>query len=129
MRETVNFCSLNLTKPKKKSKNTTKCYNIFTISLFSAEVSFSLIFYYLFYRNTIFIKNSRCQIVTDFKMDPWLVSLFYPSIVTYLWFVVKLMWKCCELSIFFIWSIRNRDLNNCKNIVIITSVTTFSQNI
>ena len=32
--ETVNFGSLNLTILKKKSKNTTKYHNIFTISLF-----------------------------------------------------------------------------------------------
>ena len=84
MREAVNFCSLNLTKPKKKSKNTTKCYNIFTISLFSAVVSFGLIYYYLFYKNAILITNSRWQVITDFKMDPRLISLFYPSIVAYL---------------------------------------------
>ena len=28
---TVNICSPNLTKPKKKSRNITKCHNIFTI--------------------------------------------------------------------------------------------------
>ena len=28
MHETVNFCSLNLTKPKKKSKNTANCHNL-----------------------------------------------------------------------------------------------------
>ena len=32
--ETVNFCSPNLIILKKKSKNTTKYHNIFTISLF-----------------------------------------------------------------------------------------------
>ena len=53
--EIVNFCSPNLTKPKKNSRNTTKCYNIFTILLFSTVVSFGLIYYYLFYRNSIFI--------------------------------------------------------------------------
>ena len=29
--ETVNFCLPNLIKPKKKSRNITKCHNIFTI--------------------------------------------------------------------------------------------------
>ena len=53
--ETVNFCSSNMTKPKKKSRNTTKCHNIFTIPLFSAVVSSGLIYYYLFYRNAISI--------------------------------------------------------------------------
>ena len=52
---TVNICSPNLTKPKKKSRNTTKCHNIFTIPLFSVMVSFGLIYYYLFYRNAISI--------------------------------------------------------------------------
>ena len=28
MHETLNFCSLNLTKPKKKSKNTTNGHNL-----------------------------------------------------------------------------------------------------
>ena len=51
--ETVNFCAPNLTKPKKKSRNTTKCHNIFTILLFLAMVSFGLIYYYLFYKNVI----------------------------------------------------------------------------
>ena len=84
---------------KKKSRNTTKCHNIFTISLYSAMVSFGLIYYYLFYRNAILITNSRWQVVTGFKMDPRLISLFYPSIVAYhIWFVVKLMWKCCGIS-------------------------------
>ena len=34
-------------------------------------------------------------------MDSRLISFFYLSIIAYLWFVVKLMWKCCELSIFY----------------------------
>ena len=55
MREILNFCSPNLTKPKKKSRNTMKCHNIFTIPLFLAMVSFGLIYYYLFHRNTISI--------------------------------------------------------------------------
>ena len=38
------------------------------------------------------------------------------------------MLNCCGLSIFFIWSIKNWDLNNCENIVITISVVTFSQN-
>ena len=55
--ETMNFYLPNLTKQKKKkkSRNTTKCHNIFTIPLFSAVVSFGLIYYYLFYRNAISI--------------------------------------------------------------------------
>ena len=39
------------------------------------------------------------------------------------------MLKCCGLNIFFIWSIRNWDLNNCENILIIINVVTFSQNV
>ena len=100
---------------QKKSKNIANCHNVLTIPLFSIVVSF--------------ITNSSWQVVTDLKINPRLTSLFYPSIVAYLWFVVKLMWKCCGLSIFFIWSIRNWDLNNCENIVITTSFTIFSQNI
>ena len=44
--ETVNFGSPNLTILKKKSKNTTKYYNIFTIPLFlgSEEIVFIFIF-------------------------------------------------------------------------------------
>ena len=38
---------------------------------------------------------------------------------------VKMLWT----EHFFIWSIRNWDLNNCENIVITISVVTFSQNI
>ena len=34
-----------------------------------------------------------------------------------------------DLGFFFLISIRNKDLNNCENIVITTSITTFSQNI
>jgi len=113
--ETVNFCSPNLTKSKKKSKNTTNCHNVFIILLFSTVVSF--------------ITNSSWQVVIDFKINPWLTLLFYPLVVAYLWFFVKLMWKCCELSIFLIWSIKNWDLGNCENILITTSVTTFLQNI
>ena len=55
MLEILNFCSPNLTKPKKKSRNTIKCYNIFAIPLILVVVSFDLIYYYLFYRNAIFI--------------------------------------------------------------------------
>ena len=102
---------------QKKSKNIANYHYVLAIPLFSIVVSF--------------ITNSSWQVVTDLKIDPRLASLFYPSIVAYLWFVVKLMWKCCGLSIFFffIWSIRNWDLNNCENIVITTSFTIFSQNI
>ena len=53
--EIVNFCSTNLIKPKKKSRNTRKCHNIFTILLFPVVVNFGLIYYYLFYRNAISI--------------------------------------------------------------------------
>ena len=53
--ETVNFCSSNLTKPKKKFRNVTKCHNIFIMPLFLAMVSFGLIYYYLFYINVISI--------------------------------------------------------------------------
>ena len=63
MHETVNFCSPNLTKPKKKFRNTTKCHNIFT-PLFSVVVNFNLIYYYLFYRNAISIIFSL-QILDD----------------------------------------------------------------
>ena len=44
----VNFCSPNLTKPKKKSRNITKCHNIFTILLFSVVVNFGLIYIYIY---------------------------------------------------------------------------------
>ena len=40
MCERVNFSSPNLTKPKRKPSNTTKCHNIFTIPLFSVLVNF-----------------------------------------------------------------------------------------
>ena len=47
--EKVNFGLPNLTKPKKKkkSRNTTKYHNTFTIPLFSTMVDLNLIFYYL----------------------------------------------------------------------------------
>ena len=51
MCEIVNFDLLNLTKPKKKFRNTMKCHNIFIISLFAVVENIGLIFYYLFYRN------------------------------------------------------------------------------
>ena len=44
----VNFCSPNLTKPKKNSRNITKCYNIFTILLFSTVANFGLIYIYIY---------------------------------------------------------------------------------
>ena len=46
--ETVNFGSPNLTILKKKSKNTTKYYNIFTIPSF---LGYEEIFFILFERN------------------------------------------------------------------------------
>ena len=48
--ETVNFGSQILTKPKKKSRNTTKYHNIFTISFISSCGRFwsnILLFYFL----------------------------------------------------------------------------------
>ena len=66
LHKTVNFCSPNLTKPKKKSKNTTNCHNIFTIPLFPAIVSLSLIYYYLFYRNAISIILNKPKIIVTF---------------------------------------------------------------
>ena len=51
----MNFCSPNLTKPKKKSRNVTKYHNIFTISLFLAVESFGMIYDYLFYKNAMSI--------------------------------------------------------------------------
>ena len=48
--ETVNFGSQILTKPKKKSRNTTKYHNIFTISFISSCGGFwsnILLFYFL----------------------------------------------------------------------------------
>ena len=53
--ETINYGSPHFTKPKKKTRNITKCYNIFKIPLFSIVVNFGLIYYYLFYRNVIFV--------------------------------------------------------------------------
>ena len=44
----VNFGSPKLTKPKKKSKNTTKFHNNFTIHLFLVVVAIDLIFYFIF---------------------------------------------------------------------------------
>ena len=63
VRETVNLCSRNLTKPKKKFSNTTKCHNIFTISLFSIVVGHDMIFYYFIlkkcYIHNIFTTNFK----------------------------------------------------------------------
>ena len=44
--EIVNFCSPKVANPKKKSRNTTKCHNNFTILLFLVMVAIGLIFYY-----------------------------------------------------------------------------------
>ena len=109
-------------------KNTTRCNNIFTIPLFSAMVGLDLIFYYFilekFYLHNIFTTNFRLQVVIGFKLGLLLILLFYLSKKPcHLEFIVKLSWKCCELSIFFnilFWSIKNWDLSNCKNIVITT---------
>ena len=43
-----NFGAPKLTKPKKKSKNTTKCHNNFTMHLFFVVVAIYLIFYFIF---------------------------------------------------------------------------------
>ena len=59
----MNFDLLNLTSPKKKSRNTTKGHDIFTIPLFLAMVGPSLIWYYFIleqcYAHNIFIINLR----------------------------------------------------------------------
>ena len=47
MPKTMNFDLLNLTSPKKKSRNTTKSHDIFTIPLFLAMVGPSLIYIYI----------------------------------------------------------------------------------
>ena len=44
----MNFDLLNLTSPKKKSRNTTKGHDIFTIPLFLAMVGPSLIYIYIY---------------------------------------------------------------------------------
>ena len=44
--KTVNFGSPNLTKPKKKCRNTKKCHDIFTKPLFLTMVGPDMIFYY-----------------------------------------------------------------------------------
>ena len=103
--EIMNFDSPKLTKIKKKSRNTTKCHNIFTIPSFSAMVSPNMIFYYFIlekcYLHYIFTTNFRWQIVISIKLGPLLISLLYPSIISYhLEFAMKLSWKCWELSIF-----------------------------
>ena len=83
--KTVNFCSSNLTKSKKKFRKITKCHNIFTITLFSAVVSFGMIYYYLFYRNAV-------------EMDPQLITYFYPSINS------NLPMICCEINVKMFWT-------------------------
>ena len=58
--ETVNFGSQILTKPKKKSRNTTKYHNISQYLLFPVVVGFGLIFYYfIFYIHNIFTTNFK----------------------------------------------------------------------
>ena len=47
----MNFDLLNLTSPKKKSRNTTKSHDIFTIPLFLAMVGPSLIYIYIYIYN------------------------------------------------------------------------------
>ena len=54
MYEIMNFNSPNLIILKKKSKNTTKYHNIFTISSFLGS-EYIYIFYILFERNATFI--------------------------------------------------------------------------
>ena len=116
-------------KKKKKSRNTTKWHNIFTILLFLDVTVPNLIFYNFIlekcYIHNIFTINFRWKNITGFKLGLLLISLFYSSIIPcHLGFAVKLLWKYCELSISFyfilFWSIRNWDLNNCKNIVTVT---------
>ena len=121
----MNFDSPKLTKIKQKSKNTTRCNNIFTIPLFSAMVGLNLIFYYFIlekcYLYNIFTINFQWQIVIGFKLGPLLILLFYLSkIPCHLEFVVKLLWKYCELNIFLIFYFDLWDLSNCKNIVTTT---------
>ena len=118
MCEIMNFDSPKLTKIKQKSKNTTRCNNIFIIPLFSAMVGPNLIFYYFIlekcYLYNIFTINFQWQIVIGFKLGPLLILLFYLSkIPCHLEFVVKLLWKYCELNIFFnilFWSMRSQQL-------------------
>ena len=93
--EIVIFGSPNLTILKKKSKNTTKYHNIFTIHSF---LGFELIFFYLIwekcYIHNIFRTNSKWQVVIGFKLSLLLISLFYLSkIPCHIKFVVKLLWK------------------------------------
>ena len=61
-----------LSKPKKKSRNTTKSHDIFTIPLFLAMVGPILIFYYFIlkkcYIHNIFIINLKWKIATSFKL-------------------------------------------------------------
>ena len=61
----MNFRLTNLTKPKKKLKNTTKYHNIFYFQ------QTSLIFYYfIFYVYNIFTTKFKWQIATGFKLEP-----------------------------------------------------------
>ena len=59
------------------------------------------------YLNNIFTPTFRWQVVTGFKLGPPLSSLYiyiYIYILIeacYLWFVMKLIWKCCWLNITF----------------------------
>ena len=77
-------------------------YNIVIFSRGKFRSDILLFILYKCYLHNIFITNSRWQVVTNFKIDPQLILLFYPSVVAYLWFVMKLMLKCCGLSIFYL---------------------------
>ena len=101
MCEIVNFCSPNLIKPKKKSRNTTKCHNTFTFNRGKFQFDILLFILQKCYLHNSFTTNSRWQVVTDFKIDPRLISLLYPSIVAYLWFIVKILWHFIVFLNFF----------------------------
>ena len=103
--ETMNFGSLNLTKLKKKSKNTTKYHNIFTIPLFLGS---DMLFYYFIlekrYTHNIFTINSKWQVVSSFKLGPLLISLFYPLKIPYqVRLVVKLLWFYLFIFLIALW--------------------------
>ena len=68
--ETVNFGSLNFTKPKKKPRNTIKYHNIFTISFISNCGRSRSDFFFFFYVHNNFTKNLKWQIATSFKLKP-----------------------------------------------------------
>ena len=75
--EIVIFGSPNLTILKKKFKNTTKYYNIFTIPSF---LGFEYIFFYFIWEKCIhnIFRINSWEIVISFKLSLLLISLFYP---------------------------------------------------